>query len=223
MASIADLVTKELSDDLLWREQELAFMRKQLIVAPSGSLQEKTLLRANLAMIYAHYEGFCKFAIELYIDALEKLKLRRKDLRWPLATYSMGALHKDLLAKCDRTTFFAHFLSEFDKHLENVAEYERPPQIANLWPDLLTEWLKRLDLDTRYVESGSTTLEALVHSRNQIAHGKKLMVADRSELDKYANAATLAMHEVAVGVTDALEKKSYRRYSIVHSILGHAQ
>ena len=222
MASFADLVTKELSDDLVWREQELAFMRKQLIVAPVGSIQEKTLLRANLAMIYAHYEGFCKFALELYIDALERLKLKRKELVWPLAAFSMGKLHKVLCAETERVAFFSAFINEFEKQLEEVAEYDRLPQIANLWPDLLHDWLSRLDLSSEYVTNGHATLEALVYNRNQIAHGKKLMVASRAELDKFSEAATLAMHEVAVGISEALEKRTYRRHSFVNTILGHA-
>lgn len=222
MATIADWTTKQLSDDLVWREEELALLKKQLLNSPVGSTQEKTLLRANVAMVYAHYEGFCKFALELYIDALDKLKLKRKDLKWPLATHSMGKLHNELLSKANQTEFFSHFLSEFDKHLEEVANYERPPKIANLWPDLLAEWLQKLNLDAKYVSEGYLTLETLVESRNQIAHGKKLMVSNRADLEKYSNAATLAMHEVAVGISDALEKKTYKRHSFVCTILGHS-
>lgn len=222
MRSLADLVAQELTDDLKWREDELALMRKQLVVSLPGSLQEKVYLRANLAMIYAHYEGFCKFALEEYIGALEKLQLKRRDLKWPLAAYSLRALHKELTKKTDRTEFFTHFMTEFDKHLDQVADYERPQQIANLWPQLLLEWLGRLDLQSRCVSDERTLLESLVYSRNQIAHGKKLTVASRVELDKYSRAATLAMHEVAIGITEALEKELYKRHSIVNTILGHA-
>lgn len=222
MTSLSDFVTKQLSDDLRWREEEMALMRKQLIVSPVGSVQEKALLRANLAMIYAHYEGFCKFALESYVDALERLQLKRKDLKWPLATFSLANFHKDLVAEKDRDKFFSRFLTEFDKHLDQTAEYERPPQIANLWPDLLAEWLLRLNLSAHYVKGERTLLDSLVNSRNQIAHGKKLMVSDRSQLDQYAHAAQLAMHEVALGISDALEKKTYKRYGVVQTILGHA-
>ena len=173
-------------------------------------------------MLYAHYEGFCKFALEVYIDALDKLKLKRKDLKWPLATFSLSKFHKELRVEGDRTEFFSRFLSEFDKHLDQTAEYERFPQIANLWPNLLTEWLNRLNLSAHHVASEYTLLESLVTSRNQIAHGKKLIVSSRSQLDQYANAALLAMHEVALGIAEALEKKSYKRHGMVYTILGHA-
>ena len=195
MTAIARLISNELSEDLQWREEELAIMKKQLVISPSGGLQEKTLLRANLAMVYAHYEGFCKFALEVYIDALEKLQLKRKDLKWPLAAYSLAGLHKHLLAESDRTTFFTCVLNDLDQSLNEVATYERPGQISNLWPDLLKQWLARLDLSSCYVTSERVLLESLVNNRNQIAHGKKLMVSSRSELDKYAHVAMLAMHE----------------------------
>ena len=107
-------------------------------------------------------------------------------------------------------------------HLSEKATYEKPEQVANLWPDLLVKWLKRLGLESTNVQSASIRLESLVNSRNQIAHGKKLTVASRDELEKHAQAATLAMHEVAIGITEALEGKAYARRSHVMTIHTHA-
>src|SRR5690606_34874829 len=85
MANLAEFLSHQLTEDLKWREEELAVMRKQLYLAKEGGLQERVLLRAGVAMLYAHYEGYCKFAIELYLDSLRKLKLPRKEFVWKLA------------------------------------------------------------------------------------------------------------------------------------------
>lgn len=222
MTALSDLVIKQISDDLVWRESELATMRKQLVSAPMGSVLESALIRANLSMIYAHYEGFCKLALELYTDALGKLNIQRKNLSWPIASYSMKQLRSDLASEQDHGIFFTKFLDSFNGNINNIATFEKFPQISNLWPDLLLEWLKRLDLDSSCVTEEHTRLETLVNTRNQIAHGKKLMIMDRAEVDKYAHSAQLAMHEVAIGVSDALEKKRYIRHSIVYTIMHHA-
>lgn len=222
MASFADLITTQISEDLLWREEELAILRKQLIQAVPGTPQERTLLRTNLAMIYAHYEGFCKFALGVYIDALEKLKIKRKDLRWPIAANSLSKFYKELIGEGNQTSFFARILEELNDHLGKEAVYDRPDNIANLWPDLLREWLSKFNIESKNISAVHAHLESLVNNRNQVAHGKKLTVKNRAELDKYADAALMAMHEVAIGVTEALENKSYLRRADVRTIMNHA-
>lgn len=222
MSPFAKFYADELDKDLKWREVELAILRKQLLQTTVGSTQERTFLRTNLAMIYAHYEGFCKFALSTYTDALAKLPLKRVDLKWAIAAQSLGKLHNELRAIADPSEYFSKLFQELDTHLNSPATYEKPENVANLWPDLLMSWQKRLGLDSTVVQNEKTRLESLVNSRNQIAHGKNLTVASRSELDKHAEAATLAMHEVAIGITDALDKKLYARASKVMTILPHA-
>lgn len=53
---------KQLEDDLDWRQAELASLKSQVIKATNGSVMHQVLLRAMWALLYAHYEGFCKFA-----------------------------------------------------------------------------------------------------------------------------------------------------------------
>lgn len=222
MTTFASIFTKQLSDDLDWREAELAVMRKQLFLSKPASIQETVLLRASTAMMYAHYEGFCKFALGVYIDALENRHLKRKQLTWPLAALSLGELRKQASNQEDIRDFYESILGGFNAALEGEAKYERPAQIANLWPDLLVKWLTKLDLARAMVSSNKTVLESLVNNRNQIAHGQKLIIASRDQLDKYAHAATLAMHEVAVGIVEALELETYLRVGPSHTILEHA-
>ena len=135
MTSLSQIVSKELTDDLEWREAEMAVVRKQLYLSQPNSLLERALLRSSLAMVYAHYEGFCKFALEVYIDALEKLKLKRTDLIWTLAAFSLRKYHSDLRVHSDSNKFFTDLLVNLNSTLNEDASYERPAQIANLWPD----------------------------------------------------------------------------------------
>jgi hypothetical protein len=221
MATLAEFYSHELTTDLRWREAEIAIMRKSLYGTAIGSVQESAVLRACVAMVYAHYEGFCKFALNSYIDALEKIALKRKELSWPLAAYSMAKLRKKVSQIGDTRLFFDELVAKFNLSLEDVAEYDRPPQIANLWPDLLIEWLSKLDLDRSSVSSHAAMLELLVNNRNKIAHGQKLLIANRAEFDKYQHAATVAMHEVAVGIVQALDSKSYARIGTAQLVLNH--
>lgn len=222
MGAFSDFYVTQIEDDLNWREKELSILRRHLYQTTVGDVQDKALLRANLAMIYAHYEGFCKFAITVYIDALNKRKLKRGQLRWPIAVHSMKKFFNSLKAESRRDLFFSRFLLEFDSQLEEIAECENIAETSNLWPNLLEEWLVRLGLSTTNVQAQNNYLHSLVNARNKIAHGRELYVADRTTLDTYAEAARLAMHEVAVEIADALEKQGYQQFSQVYSIVGHA-
>ena len=222
MSDFSDFFTEELTRDLVWREAEMAILRKSLTLTIPGTPQEQSLLRANLALIYAHYEGFCKFALITYIDALKKLKLRRRDLSWNVAAYSMKDFFTALKAEKSQTEFFSILLNEFNKEIDKYAEYDLPPEISNLWPDLLILWLKKLGLGYSIITSNHTVLHALVDNRNKIAHGKKLTISGRADLDQYFQVATSAMHEVAIEICEALESRSYRRYSHVYTIFEHA-
>lgn len=220
--TFSDFYAQQIQADLDWRETELAVLRRHLLSTTIGSTQEVTFLRTNLAMIYAHYEGFCKFALGIYVDALTALSLTPIDLKWPIAVQSFRKLQAELKSIDTPADFFSKLLTEFETKLTEPANYERPDNVANLWPDLLSSWLDRFNLDSTAVSQEKARLDTLVNSRNQIAHGKKLTVANRTELDLHANAATLAMHAVAIGVMDALEQRRYARNSRVMTILSHA-
>lgn len=222
MNSFANLYTKEIERDLVWREAELAILRKQLLQSAIGSLQEQTLLRANVALLYAHYEGFCKFSVGIYLEALKKRKLKRSDLKWNIAAHSLKKLFLELKQMDHQNDFFTRFMNEFNSSMDEVAEFENLAETSNLWPDLLISWLERLDLNSKNVREQTNFLRDLVDSRNKIAHGQRLTISTRSAFDFYVKAATLAMHEVAVGIADALENRSYQRSSIVSTIFSHA-
>ncbi|MGZ8302419.1 MAG: MAE_28990/MAE_18760 family HEPN-like nuclease [Telluria sp.] len=209
-------------NDLVWREAELAIMRKQLLQTVVNSPQEQTLLRANVALLYAHYEGFCKFCVGVYIEALKKRKLKRKDLKWKIAAHSMKKFFLDLKRVENQDEFFTKFMDELNDKLDEAADFENIGETSNLWPDLLLSWLNRLDLKSKNVEEQTHYLHELVESRNKIAHGQRLTISTRAAFDSYSKAATLAMHEVALGVADALEHKSYQRFGAVSTILNHA-
>jgi len=219
---LAKLISDELSADLEWREAELAILRKQIYGSTPGSISEASLLRAGVAMVYAHYEGFCKFSLEIYLDYLEKLKLTRREVIWPLAALSMNNFKSNIISSSDSKTFFSSFLLDINNELNKVAIYERPPQIANLWPDLLINWLGRLGLGATTAIFNKTLLESLVDKRNHIAHGKKLTVKTRAEFDQYAKAAGLAMHEIAVEIVSALHSKSYKCAPGQQTVVNHA-
>jgi len=222
MSLFSEKYTKEIEKDLGWRETELAILRRHLQQASVGSVQEKALLRANLAMVYAHYEGFCKFSLGVYVDALNRRKLKVKNLKWPIAAHSLTGFITALKREERPDKFMSKLFSEFDAQLEQFAECKNIAESSNLWPDQLISWLQRLGLPTANVMMQENFLKELVNTRNKVAHGESMHIQDMATFVKYADAANLAMHEVAVEVAEALEKATYQRNAEDTTTFGHA-
>src|ERR1017187_9532491 len=66
--SIAD-VRAELEADRAWREDEIRFFQNQGADLDDTSEQEQ-YRRALVLLLYAHFDGFCKFALTVYVNAI---------------------------------------------------------------------------------------------------------------------------------------------------------
>jgi MAE_28990/MAE_18760-like HEPN len=84
---------------------------------------------------------------------------------------------------------------------------------SNLWPNLARENNAAVGLTTTQIDAYERQLGALVGRRNEIAHGKKLVVDSLDEYAEYEKAVMLVLHELAVSVVDTLDKRSFARQS----------
>ena len=82
---------------------------------------------------------------------------------------------------------------------------------SNLWPNLARENNATVGLITTQIDSYAKQLGALVGRRNEIAHGKKLVVDSLDEYAEYEKVVMLVLHELAVSVVDTLDKRSFAR------------
>jgi hypothetical protein len=82
---------------------------------------------------------------------------------------------------------------------------------SNLWPNVARENNTAVGLTTTQIDTYAKQLRALVGRRNEIAHGKKLVVDSLDEYAAYEKAVMLVLHELAVSVVDTLDKRSFAR------------
>lgn len=203
---------KQLEEDLSWREAELASLKLLVSDATVGSVRHTSLLRALWVMLYAHYEGFFKFAWDLYLEQLEQLGVTRGQSTDSLARFSLSKNFRALRADLSPKSLWGCFTCDFGAWMKDQLRFEvRLETNSNLWPGLAKENSIEVGLPTTKLDAYEVELRALVSRRNDIAHGKSMVVRDLAEYQKYEDAATLAMHELAVAVLEALEQKQYLR------------
>lgn len=203
-------LAKEIEIDLSWREAELASFKALVSLTEKGSVRESALLRALWALLYAHFEGFCKFAWDLYLDVLEKEKTKRSLLKDQIAWLSLEQVVKTLKSNFEMEQLWHFCLDELPKLLAEPAVFKTKLETrSNLWPDVFLENSEKVSLPTSMIDEHKSEIKTLVARRNDIAHGKKIHIKDLSEYKIYEDSAFFVMHELAIGVIESIEHKKY--------------
>jgi hypothetical protein len=68
-----------LDKDFAWRLKEIADIRSS--IPNAAGTKEKALLRAGVALLYAHWEGFIKTSSEYYLSFVSNQRLRYEQLK----------------------------------------------------------------------------------------------------------------------------------------------
>jgi hypothetical protein len=89
MATIAEWLIDQLDSDMGKRRRELIDLR--LLIATATGARRATLARTCVIMAYAHWEGFTKQALRLYLDHLVKLKIKLVELKYELQALALYA------------------------------------------------------------------------------------------------------------------------------------
>ena len=164
---------RQLEQDLNWREGELASLKVLVAEAIPGSSREHALLRALWAMLYAHYEGFCKFAWDTYLDHLQRTGPVRSDCVDAVARFSLAKSLTQLRGDLSLDTVWEYCTSKFSLLMSLPVTFDtRLETDSNLWPDLCRSNSSMVGLPHAAVDKNRSRLKALVARRNEIAHGQ---------------------------------------------------
>lgn len=193
---------REIEADLDWREAELASLRILMISGDVSAREKLVLYRAAWALLYAHYEGFCKFALSVYYDQLSILGKPCRDLPEAIRDHALSSAIKSLKNKTTREAI-NEILNFEASHLVTAPSFPEVNTESNLWPNVLEGLLESAALTVREVDENRYRLKTLVSRRNKIAHGERDMIVDLSYYEDYEK----AFREVAYNLAIEIEKK----------------
>lgn len=199
----------DISSDLDWREAEIASMRLLLQRKDLSQKQTQTLLRAAWALLYAHYEGFCKNCLTLFFSEVSNLDILCDHL--PVAT-RLFALQETI--KKIRTLPNPEFLAEVTHFAVNYqsarVQFPEVETGSNLWPSVLVELLNYADLSPGMVKYHEQKLKTLVSRRNSIAHGERNFIAEFHYYHGYEKAVYDVIYDLALQVDQRLKSPPYQ-------------
>lgn len=195
---------RQVEADLDWRHAELAIFRELLTVDTVTPLRKSALFRGAWALLYAHYEGFCKYSLQLLADYIRMLPDCAR-----LAHPTFLFFHEKSMREA-KSLPIPHAYEFFRTTIDDLRK-QSPPEVlidtkSNLWPSLLEELLGAMDLNTYGVIDKPEMIKTLVARRNDIAHGQKVFIADLTYYLEYENATRNVMYALALAIMDRAAK-----------------
>lgn len=227
--SIIDIasVLAEIEAEQTWRYDEIRFFQNQSTVI---SLDKQDQFRRVLVLLlYAHFEGFCKFILTLYVTNVNAINIKCGEANHAIAAASLSDLFKALRNPEKKCPEFQKVLPDetelhqFARHREFVeqsAKFEdRPVRIpenvvdteSNLKPVVLRKNLYRLGFSHEQLKHVEGDINRLLNYRNKIAHGESTSGIGLEEYLVLRSAAFRIMDEVKRLVLEALQNKHYLR------------
>lgn len=203
MALNARDLERQLEIDLDWRHAELAIFREMITPASISSVRQSVLFRAAWAILYAHYEGFCKNALQLFADYLTGLpNCHNIPHGMFLFLHDKAIREAKVSSSADAYIFFRQTLDEL--------KLVPPPSLAvdtkcNLWPDLLKELLDSFDISPTKIIEKPERIKTLVARRNDIAHGQKVFISDLAYYLEYENIVRNLMYALALAIIEKID------------------
>jgi hypothetical protein len=164
-----------LDADLIWRRKELSDMKAAIKAADPPS--KSALMRAIIAMSYAHWEGYVRTCANRYFECLT---LRKKPfLEFERQIYvnsflgQLDVLHRGRIGLEDRCKLINDILDSGSGRFSYIN-----PDLVDTRSNLNTDVIKDICLicgvDSSHFEQNRTFLDVLLlKRRNAIAHGQQ--------------------------------------------------
>ncbi len=229
----ADFVA-ELDSEWEWRSTEVRRLRN-LITNEKEELARDELRKALVVLLYSHFEGFCVFALQHYRIAVNQAQMNCGGAipaivagAWDQVFTAMqtgdekckvflNALPDD--TKLHRHWRRRHFVEEVERL--NAMSVEVPEGVIDAESNLKVSVLQRnlfvLGLDHQLVDPHVGSIQRLLKTRNDIAHGNRRKGVPESEYEDLDSAVSKICEELIDLLVEAHRNQQFRRKPIAPS------
>ena len=222
----AESLRSQFESELAWRQEEIAFMKNQLIYIEED--KKNKYRKSMVLMLYAHFEGFTKIALQMYLQYINDMDISLLDVN---AHLQASALKKEFNAYDDldrkakifkkklpqederihrlfrRVEFIERFDEFRDKKLridDDVIDTE-----SNLWYVVLQKNLYRCGLSIDLFKDQMEAIDSLVNRRNSIAHGNIRAGVTKEEYEKWESQTYDVMNQIIRTLFECAVNKSF--------------
>lgn len=218
----------QIEEDYSWRVSEIRFLENQLARYKTESNKAK-LRRPIVLMLYAHFEGFCKFCFSLYVETINQSNIYCAEANSSIIAASLSNVFKQLRNPDKKSPVFRSLLPD-DGKLHSFARdrefielsYQLLKQIVeipnnfidmedNLKPVVLRKILFQLGFSAELFKEKEGSITILLKYRNGIAHGELKHGINLKEYELVKRASKAVMDGIRLLIMDALRRKAFMK------------
>lgn len=207
------MLQDNLDEDFAWRIKELNLLKSQIPKTPNPL--QTVLIRAAIAMLYAHWEGFVKYAAENYLNYVSLRGLRHEQLE---SCFVALCLRKKI-NEMDDTHRFDLQTAAVDFMLQQLNERAYIPYEgiidtkSNLSFFVFRDICTVIGIDYKKYQLRENLIDKqLLEFRNTIAHGKYLSM-NFDEYQNVYNTIVAMMREIKDDIMNAAVTEKFKRNS----------
>ena len=200
-----------IDEDLAWRKKELAALK---FLINRFALKPRVLnaaLRAGIALLYAHWEGFLKTSAEFYLEFISRQGLKNEQLADNLLALSARKSIHELMSspKVSQGLATVEFFRRKLTESANLPFKDAVHTESNLSSKVLKNISLSVGVEYSLFETKSALIdEKLVHNRNTVAHGQTLNI-DASDFEEVFKEVTDMMETWRNELENACVTKRY--------------
>jgi hypothetical protein len=216
----------QLEEEITWRVEEVVFFQNQCERLSSED-QKEQFRRALVLLLYSNFEGYCKFALSLYVTAVNSEGIQCKDADYSIVAATLSDVFSALRDGGKKVQEFKNDAPDDSKlhrfardrefvrrAVEIMAKKVAIPDSAvdtesNLNPVVLRKNLYRLGLPHDQFAFMDGDINKLLHLRNKIAHGESKLGVPEKLYGQLRDAAFRVMNGISSGITQACSEKRY--------------
>lgn len=196
-----DELLQKIDDDLIWRRRELTDFRIAIQDSVQNPGRRSALLRAGVALLYAHWEGFVKRCGTYYLEFVANQRKKASELRINFIAIKLKS-HLVEVSKSRKTSASAELIDFFCNKLGDRLRIPHKGMIdteSNLSSSVFREIVWTLGLDMTPYETKCHFIDSsLVGRRNHIAHGDLLDI----DIEEY-----FALHDEVMALIDTFRNQ----------------
>jgi hypothetical protein len=177
-----------LSSSLAWRIKELHQVKEFVRTSSASPTKQDVAIRAGVALLYAHWEGYIKEAATDYVEFVARQDVKYEELAANFVAIAMkGMLNQ--ATQTNKATIYNKVAEFFLSGLSQKCSFSWENVIrtdSNLSSTVLREIVHSIGVDYSGFETKANLIdETLLHTRNSVAHGQYLTVSKEQFRELY--------------------------------------
>jgi hypothetical protein len=204
--------SSQITEERTWRFREIVSLRST--IERTDEPHRKVLLRALVAICYAHWEGYIKFAAKKYLEYVAIRKFQYSELNQQFfKNYFLPRLAGLAASKASirqRCELLEDVLNSSNNRFARVND-ELISTKSNLNLDVISDICVICTVSTAFFVDNGTFIDLiLVKRRNEIAHGEETLI-EMSDLEDIVTNTMAIMRNFGDALENNVYLKAFRR------------